>query len=101
MQKLLLTAMTALLLTVGSAWAGPLEDGAAADSRGNYSDAVRWYRQAADQGDPKAQNSLGAMYYNGRGVTQSYDEAVKWYRLAAAQGLADAQIRLGLMYEQG
>src|ERR1700728_341374 len=88
-KKLLLTAITALLLGAAGAWAGPMEDGAAADSRGNYIAAVRFYRVAAEHGDAKAQNSLGGMYYNGRGVTQDYEEAAKWYRLAAAQGSAD------------
>ena len=53
------------------------------------------------QGDAQAQNNLGVMYENGRGVPQDYDEAVKWYRLAAAQGDADAQNNLGVMYENG
>ena len=40
----------------------------------------------AEQGDAQAQFTLGAMYYNGRGVPQDYKQAVKWYRLAAEQG---------------
>jgi uncharacterized protein len=30
--------------------------------------AVYWYREAADQGDAKAQYNLGVMYENGRGA---------------------------------
>ena len=34
----------------------------------DYVVAAKWYRKAADQGDAKAQNTLGAMYYHGLGV---------------------------------
>jgi len=67
----------------------------------NYSEAERWYRKAAEQGDSDAQYSLGAMYYLGHGVSQDYSEAVKWYRKAAEQGYAEAQTNLGWMYEKG
>lgn len=58
-------------------------------------------RFLADQGDASAQNELGGMYANGRGVKRSYIEAVKWWRRAAEQGYASAQFSLGLMYEKG
>ena len=61
---------------------------------GNYTEAVKWYRKAADQGHAGAQKSLGYCYHMGKGVTQSYSEAVKWYRKAADQGNVDAQNRL-------
>ena len=48
-----------------------------------------------------AQNNLGEMYANGRGVPKDYGEAIKWYRLAAAQGNAVAQSNLGLIYSYG
>ena len=31
-------------------------------------EAVRWYRRAAEQGSAQAQNNLGIMYDEGRGV---------------------------------
>ncbi len=65
------------------------------------SEAVRWYRKAADQGKVEAETHLGQMYSEGQGVTQNYAEAVKWYRLAAEQGDPDAQHDLGLAYEEG
>ena len=58
-------------------------------------------RQAADQGDAKAQYNLGVMYTNGRRVLKDAAEAVKWYRQAADQGLASAQFSLGVMYSNG
>ena len=48
-------------------------------------------RARAEQGDAAAQNSLGVMYDQGRGVPQDDVEAVRWYRRAAAQGLASAK----------
>ena len=56
----------------------------------SYTEAVKWYRKAAEQGDATAQHNLGFCYDKGRGVEQSYTEAVKWYRKAAEQGDADA-----------
>jgi uncharacterized protein len=44
---------------------------------------VRWYRKAADQGDPRGQHNLGTMYRDGQGVAQDYTEAVNWFRKAA------------------
>ncbi|WP_369598664.1 CHAT domain-containing protein [Sinorhizobium meliloti] len=64
-------------------------------------EAVRWYRLAAEQGLASAQNNLGVVYDKGRGVPQSDTEAVRWYRLAAEQGLASAQNNLGVMYDKG
>ena len=64
-------------------------------------EAVKWYRKAADQGQARAQTSLGVMYSFGEGVPQDYKEAVKWYRKAANQGFARAQNNLGVMYAYG
>ena len=69
-------------------------------------EAVRWYRLAAEQGHARAQYNLGAraqynlgvMYANGEGVPEDDAEAVRWYRLAAEQGLARAQL---FMYAKG
>jgi hypothetical protein len=45
-------------------------------------------RVRAEQGDAKAQYSLGAAYALGEGVAKDSAEAVKWYRKAADQGYA-------------
>lgn len=47
---------------------------------------MRWYRLAADRGDASAQNNLGFMYAEGRGVLQDYVLACMWLNLAAARG---------------
>ena len=82
------------------AWAS-VQAGLEAYERGEYTEAVRWYRQAADEGDPEAQYNLGVMYNFGRGVPQSDAQAMMWYREAAGQGIADAAFRLGFMYASG
>ena len=101
--RALLITMLALSCTVNSGviFASPLEDSLAAYDRGDYATAVRLLRPLAEQGNAQAQNGLGAMYYNGKGVAQDFKEAVKWYRLAAAQGYASAQLNLGAMYYEG
>ena len=67
----------------------------------NYTEAVKWFRKAAEQGYAYAQKMLGLCYYYGQGVSQDYAEAVKWYRKAAEQGYADAQNTLGVCYYYG
>ena len=49
-------------------------------------EAVKWFRKAAEQGNPQAQYTLGMMYQKGRGVAQNQSEAQKWYQKAAGQG---------------
>jgi hypothetical protein len=44
--------------------------------------AAKWYRKAADQGDPDAQLNLGLMYVNGTGVKKSYVSSYKWFALS-------------------
>lgn len=67
----------------------------------NYTEAVRWYRAAADEGNAFAQFRLGEMYMNGLGV--EYDPALSfhWYYLAAEQGEVRAQAQLGFLYSTG
>ncbi|MDR2292925.1 MAG: SUMF1/EgtB/PvdO family nonheme iron enzyme [Prevotellaceae bacterium] len=68
---------------------------------GNYGEAAKWYRKAAEQGDATAQCDLGTLYQEGRGVSKDYDEALKWYHKSAAQGFATAQYEIGNMYHFG
>ena len=65
----------------------------------DHSEAVKWYRKAAEQGHANAQNNLGWMYQNGWGIEQDYYEAVKWYRKAAELGNVRSQYNIGEMLE--
>ena len=52
-------------------------------------------------GDAAVQTLVGAMYNEGKGVSQDYKTAVKWWKLSAKQGNAVAQLNLGNMYKNG
>ena len=67
----------------------------------DYTEAVNRIRRVAEQGDVKAQFSLGLAYAAGNGVLQDYAEAAKWFRLAAEQGHVKAQFNLGVAYAAG
>jgi len=82
-QLSIVIAVLGLLLAVGSAGADEVSDGLDAYNRGDYAEARKLLRPAAEQGEALAQTVLGAMYDSGRGVPQDDAEAVKWYRLAA------------------
>lgn len=47
------------------------------------SEAVNWYRRAANQGLAVAQFALGAMYATGQGVPEDVVRAHKWLSLSA------------------
>ena len=50
-------------------------------------EAAEWYLKSAEQGYAVAQNNLGALYANGRGVPQSEADALYWYgRAMASEG---------------
>ena len=89
------------LSLLGVAVAGPNEDAKAAYQRGDYATAVRLWRPLAEQGDARAQYSVGWMYENGRGVPHDYGQALDWLRKAADQGFAEAQFETGVMYAHG
>ena len=63
--------------------------------------AVSEVLKRAQAGDPNAQNELGLLYSEGRGLPQNYLEAKDWFRKAADQGHAGAQVNLGTLYSLG
>jgi TPR repeat protein len=70
----------------------------AANKRKDYAEARRWYLKAAEQGDSRAQNNLGAMYNDGLGVARDSSAAMKWYRMAATGGNVQAAKNIGDLY---
>ena len=69
--------------------------------RKDYHEAARWFRAAAEQGFPAAENKLAFLYFTGQGVVRDYGETFKWMSRAAEQGYAQAQINLGDLYVEG
>ena len=56
----------------------------------------------ARNGNAKAQNKVGNLYYYGRaGLNKNYRKAYEWFLRAAKQGLAEAQFSVGIMYSLG
>jgi hypothetical protein len=52
----------------------------------NYAEALKWYRKAAKQNDPKAQHNIGVIYALGLGVPQDNIRAYAWLSLAYSNG---------------
>jgi hypothetical protein len=67
----------------------------------DLTEAAKWYRESASQGNADAQLRLGRMYQYGNGVALDLVEAAKWFRTSASQGNADAQFAIGSMYHYG
>ena len=60
-----------------------------------------WFRKAADQGNPGAQNQLGYMYVWGIGVDRDDTQAFRWFSRAAGDGLQQAKLNMAVMYMKG
>ena len=55
-------------------------------------EAGRWYKRAAEGGQPTAAYRLAFLYMRGRGVTERKDfvRAHAWFTVASDSGIADA-----------
>jgi TPR repeat protein len=81
--------------------AAQIEDGIAAYERSDYTTALRLLSPLADQGDARALNNLGRMYFGGQGVPKDHVKAAQLHRRAAEQGYAPAENDLARMYYGG
>ncbi len=87
-------AVALVLATLsGLALAGPFEDATAAYNRGDYA--------TAEQGFAMAQDNLGRLYRDGRGVEKDDAAAAAWFRKAAEQYYARGKGNLRLDHESG
>jgi TPR repeat protein len=68
---------------------------------GDYRDALTFFRQLANQGDPVAEYWLAHMTELGIGTAKDPSKAVDLYKKAAAQGDVAAQTRIGEIYLDG
>ena len=65
----------------------------------NQTEAIRWYRKAAAQGNANAQFNLGVAHFAGQGgVAVNHTQAFAWYLKAAQQGHAKAIGNLGALF---
>jgi len=80
---------------------GKLYESGAGEVERDYTRAAQWYQRSADQGVLAAQNNLGLMYSQGRGVPRDTVRAVKLWTEAGTNGHAIAQFNLGLAYFRG
>ncbi|MDR1382910.1 MAG: hypothetical protein LBJ67_03540 [Planctomycetaceae bacterium] len=67
----------------------------------NPTEAIKWYRKAAEQGFAPACCNLGNCYYQGIGSDKNIVEAVEWFRQAAEKGDVSAQYNLAILYIKG
>jgi TPR repeat protein len=82
-------------------WWQRAPDADTAMARGQYERAFDLYLKDARQGDPRAQTSVGNLYYLGLGTRRDYAAALRWYYEAARQSHAPALLNIGHLYKQG
>lgn len=67
----------------------------------NNSDAIEWYKKAAQQNHVKAQLELANIYYEGKLVLTDLNTGKKYYKGPAHAGYSKAMIGLGNIYYDG
>ena len=67
----------------------------------DYSEAVKWWKIAAGKGHLTAQNNLGYLYLNGKGVKINEKESFKYFSMAASQGDTGGICNLANLYATG
>jgi len=67
----------------------------------NYAEAARWYRAAAEQGEPSAMYNYAVHLRDGVGVTADAAEASRWFQRGAESGHPESMLNLGLRYFHG
>ncbi|HEY1722387.1 MAG TPA: trypsin-like peptidase domain-containing protein [Magnetospirillaceae bacterium] len=92
-----------LVAGIASAWAAedPNSQQALVEREKNLPNDVAGLLPLALVGNADAQNRLGLIYINGKGVPRNLIEGVKWLRRAADKGHPVAELNLGLLYSAG
>lgn len=67
----------------------------------SYAKSLEIQQRAVDQGDERADFSLGCKYENGVGVTKNLEKGFQFYERASDAGNIPATTSLGYMYENG
>ena len=66
-----------------------------------FEESTKELRPFAQGGDASAQNELGLLYYEGKGVPQNHRKAKEWFDKAVEQDHTGAQVNLGTLYLRG
>jgi len=82
-----------LVLVAPPAWAS-FADGQARFQGGDYKGALAQWLPLAEEGDARAQYSVGILYEQGLGMAQDLNQAFAWYGRASAQGYGPATAAL-------
>ncbi|MFX8953784.1 tetratricopeptide repeat protein, partial [Acinetobacter baumannii] len=64
-------------------------------------EALRWYRKAADLGQPQASRYIAFIYRDGDGVPVDRAEGLRWFRRGAELGDPVAMNDVGFAYYTG
>lgn len=87
-------------LQAGQQQTWSVRHGFAGDETGHTAshDAVNWFSQQAEQGNPVAEYGMGNMSYFGiDGIARDNQQSVTWLQRAASQNYGDAAERVALM----
>lgn len=90
-----------LIFLSGCSKADDFEKGVAAEIKGNYIEAIKWYTKGALKEDLDCQFNLGTFYQEGKGVSIDFKEAAKWYQKSSDNGGHRASYNLARMYYEG
>jgi len=76
--------------------------GVEAYKNGDYAQAVKWFQEAAQQGEVSAYFILGMMYlnYDSKGIHKNHGKAIKWLRKAVQHGHVQARTALEQLIQQ-
>ncbi len=66
----------------------------------NYTQAIHWYRKAAEQGFAMSQFNLGEMYAGGLGMPRDYVQAYMWYSIANTNGDMKGKVNRDILEKQ-
>ncbi len=69
--------------------------------KGDFKEAFKWYKKAADQNGVNGLNGLGYLYMEGLGVKKNYKIAKHFFTKAVNIGSSKGKVNLGILYHYG
>lgn len=68
--------------------------------KGNLREALKLFKQAADEGDEGAQHNVGYFYDVGEGIPVDKEKALFWYKKAFENGAKYSCDNIGIIYKE-